>query len=365
MRKNLFKILALLMCFTVMAVVNIQAETTEQTGSHDGYFYYFRNDDRQGSVNLTLGPGGNYSVDWSDCYEFICGKGWNPGSDRTITYSGSFSPGINSWLGVYGNARMSIDAPYFVEYYVVENYGAWTPPGGTSSGTVNSDGGTYNLYRHQRSSGITGSFQYWSVRTSKRSSGTITLRNHFNAWAQLGWNLGVHTFQVMAVEGYQSTGNANITVSEGPINPTPTSQPTPSAPTKPTPTPPNPTATPTPTRPVGPTATPTRVIGNYVVSYAVQSNWGTGGTVGVTIKNNTAVAVNGWTLVFNLPSGTTISNLWNGTYTQNGTTVTVKNAGWNGTIGQSGGSANFGFNYNGSKGAGSGFTLNGTACSLQ
>ncbi|HEX3043306.1 MAG TPA: glycoside hydrolase family 11 protein, partial [Bacillota bacterium] len=66
------------MCFTVMAVVNVFAATTittNQSGTHDGYYYVFSNDGG-GSVTMTLGPGGNYSVDWSDCQSFICGKGW-------------------------------------------------------------------------------------------------------------------------------------------------------------------------------------------------------------------------------------------------------------------------------------------------
>ncbi|HEX3048154.1 MAG TPA: cellulose-binding domain-containing protein, partial [Bacillota bacterium] len=136
--------------------------------------------------------------------------------------------------------------------------------------------------------------------------------------------------------------------------------------TTPTPTNVITTVTPTPTRIITPTPTP--IPGAlYVVSYVIQSDWGNGATVGVTITNKTANAVNGWTLAFTFPGNQTISNLWNGTYTQSGASVSVKDAGFNANIPAGGGSVNFGFNlnYSGSNPKPTSFTLNGIVCGVQ
>lgn len=67
-------------------------------------------------------------------------------------------------------------------------------------------------------------------------------------------------------------------------------------------------------------------------AYAKTSDWSTGYTGQYTITNSTGSALDGWTLRFDLPAGTTISSLWNGDYSVSGQTVTVKPAGWNATV---------------------------------
>ncbi|HYH05220.1 MAG TPA: cellulose binding domain-containing protein, partial [Bacillota bacterium] len=125
-----------------------------------------------------------------------------------------------------------------------------------------------------------------------------------------------------------------------------------------------PTLPPTTTATSTPSPTPTSVLG-CAVSYTMY-DWGSGATVSITIKNNGATAINGWTLAWDFPGNQKITNLWNGSYTQNGTAVAVKNLSYNGTI-PAKGSVNFGFNiaYSGSNAKPTGFTLNGTACSVQ
>jgi endo-1,4-beta-xylanase len=144
-----------------------------------------------------------------------------------------------------------------------------------------------------------------------------------------------------------------------------TPTPTRSATVTPTPTK---SSTPTPTKTSTATPTPSATSGTgtgCTVSYSM-SDWGSGATVSVAIKNNGASAINGWKLAFSFAGNQKITNLWCGTYTQSGTSVTVTNAVYNSTI-AAGGSVNFGFNlsYSGANAKPTSFTLNGLACQAQ
>ncbi|KAG9045262.1 hypothetical protein FS837_006744, partial [Tulasnella sp. UAMH 9824] len=176
--------------------------TSSQTGTYSGYYYAISTDGNSGLICI-LGPGGQLNVTWGgNVSSWICGIGWNPGAARTITYSASLPLNGNVDLLVYGWTTNPL-----VEYHIIEVFGTYNPAtGATKKGTVATDGATYDIYQSTRVNAPsiqgTATFQqYWSVRQSKRTSGTVTTANHFNAWAAFGMRLGTFNYQIFAIEG--------------------------------------------------------------------------------------------------------------------------------------------------------------------
>ncbi|GGN07646.1 glucanase [Lentzea pudingi] len=101
--------------------------------------------------------------------------------------------------------------------------------------------------------------------------------------------------------------------------------------------------------------------GGCTATHRVTSQWN-GGYSGEIVIVNRGAAINGWTFTFSAP-GVTVTQGWNGTWTDTGDQVRVANAAWNGSIG-SGAQLNIGYNanYNGTPPFSSP-VLNGVACS--
>ncbi|MEV5313192.1 cellulase family glycosylhydrolase [Streptomyces sp. NPDC052610] len=99
------------------------------------------------------------------------------------------------------------------------------------------------------------------------------------------------------------------------------------------------------------------------VNYRVANEWLGGFQGEITIRNTGAAAVTGWTLAFSFPNGQTITNMWGGTPTQNGSAVTVAAASYTSTIPKAG-SVTLGFTgtRSATNTAPASFTLNGTTC---
>ncbi|WP_437962045.1 glycoside hydrolase family 11 protein [Sorangium sp. So ce119] len=185
---------------------------SDDIGTHCGLTYEYWKDRGEGCLTNTAD---GFRVNWNNINNLLGRKGVRPGGkDHVVTYEADYRPNGNSYLGVYGWTRSPL-----IEYYIIDSWGNWRPPGGEGFvGTVDSDGGTYDIYKTQRVNqpsidGTATFYQFWSVRKEKRTSGTITVANHFDAWGRQGLTLGTFYEVSLVVEGYQSSGSADVKVS--------------------------------------------------------------------------------------------------------------------------------------------------------
>ena len=198
-----------------------QTVITENTiGEEDGYGYELWKD--EGDTSMTLTGDGTFSCEWNNInsalfrrgQKFDCTKTWQELGDISVDYEVDYEPIGNSYLCLYGWTREPL-----VEYYIVDSWGSWRPPGAASIDTITVDGAEYDVYRtlreEQPSIDGTATFeQYWSVRKEKRTEGTIDASAHFNAWESLGMPMGKFYEASLTVEGYQSSGKAAVLKNE-------------------------------------------------------------------------------------------------------------------------------------------------------
>lgn len=219
-------LLAAAVCLTFTPLPTASAATViteNKTGTEDGYAYELWKDN--GNTSMALTGGGTFSCEWSNINNCLFRKGkkydctqtYDQLGNITIEYGVDYQPNGNSYMCVYGWTRNPL-----VEYYIVETWGSWRPPGATSAlGTVYADGGTYDIYKTTRVNqpsidGNTTFDQYWSVRQSKPSAngtkieGTISVSQHFKAWEQVGLKMGKMYEVALNIEGYQSSGKATV-----------------------------------------------------------------------------------------------------------------------------------------------------------
>ena len=93
------------------------------------------------------------------------------------------------------------------------------------------------------------------------------------------------------------------------------------------------------------------------------NDWGSGFTADLTVTNRGSDVIDGWTLTYAYSGNQRLVNGWNGSWSQSGSTVTVRNAAHNGRI-AAGAAVTTGaqFSYSGTNTAPTSFSVNGTAC---
>ncbi len=190
--------------------------TDSAIGEEDGFSYELWKD--SGITTMTLTGDGKFTCEWTDINnalfrtgkKFDCTETYKEIGNIELEYEVDYQPDGNSYLCLYGWTREPL-----VEYYVVDSWGSWRPPGGNPVGTIEVDGGVYDVYRTLRVNqpsidGNTTFEQYWSVRQEKRTEGTINAAAHFMNWEALGMKMGKMYEAALTVEGYQSKGKAEI-----------------------------------------------------------------------------------------------------------------------------------------------------------
>ncbi len=193
--------------------------------SYDDYTYEFWNQDDKGNAAMGLRADGSFEVAWEGIFNMLARNGMRPGNDvTTVDYTvEEYQATSASYLCVYGWFYNG-DYEDLVEYYIVDNWKNYDPSGNaTYYGSVIVDGVTYKLYTSERvqqpSINGTATFtQYWSIRDQSelRTSGTIDVPAHFQAWEEAGLSIGSTRYEVsFCVEGYGGdsggSGHANVT----------------------------------------------------------------------------------------------------------------------------------------------------------
>jgi endo-1,4-beta-xylanase len=143
-----------------------------------------------------------FSASWNNNSDFLARVGLEFGNagksyDKYGTLKADFaftkngSGGGYSYIGIYGWTNNPC-----VEWYIVDDKFGTMPfnaYNATQKGTATIDGEVYKLFQNKtngtggsRCSGVTQWDQYWSIRQKARQCGTITISEHFKAWADAG-----------------------------------------------------------------------------------------------------------------------------------------------------------------------------------
>ena len=206
----------------------IRSPDEHMIGEFGGYKFELWNKDRQGEAEMQPDDH-SFTCSWSGIDNFIArmGKHFAEGKDHTayddivLDYDVDYSPNGNSYLSVYGWTQNPL-----VEYYIVEGWGSWAPPGsgGEKRGSVSLNGNKYDIYRVTRYNqptieGTSTFHQYWSVRQTSGSQngitnhmkGSVDVSKHFKAWESAGLDMSGSLYDVtLSIEGFQSDGYANV-----------------------------------------------------------------------------------------------------------------------------------------------------------
>ncbi|WP_437962214.1 glycoside hydrolase family 11 protein [Sorangium sp. So ce119] len=183
-----------------------------------------------GSGCMTVhGVGATFSAEWNNVEDFLARVGLDFNQTRKHAQIGTFSAdfahtkteegGGLTYIGIYGWTVNPLR-----EFYILDDWGS-AKPGGFSSdgtprdevGTLTADGETYDVWKKTRVNkpAITGPSetfdQYFSIRRTARTCGTISVSEHFTKWEGLGLSLGnLHEVKLL-IEAQSNSGTIKFT----------------------------------------------------------------------------------------------------------------------------------------------------------
>jgi hypothetical protein len=291
---------------------------------------------------MTWLENGIANIDWWNLH-----NGVSTGNNNSSSLYGSAQYGDYGMLSSGGSSEPAADTP-FPPYYGLQMLHYLFSPGDT----MVSSSSSRSLVAVHAVKQANGNLAVLLINKDPSNNYTVSLglNGYSSSTSSTVYTYGENSSAITATSGSSSS----VTIApyslttvilhpgSGPI-PTPTSTP------------------PTPT----PTSTPVSTSACQVI-YTVSSQWSGGFNATLSITNTGTTAINGWTLQFSFPGSQTVTQGWNGNFSQSGNVVTVTNASYNGSIPAGAtlsGTPGFNGSSSGSNPLPTSFTLNGVTCS--
>lgn len=196
--------------------------SSNMSGNVGGGYSYTIWSSGSGGCITPYGVDATFKATWNNSGDFLARVGLTLGRNKTFDQYGAFAADFNetksgtaggfSYIGIYG---WSVDPLH--EYYIVDDWFGSRPNPGTKVGSITVDGGTYDILTHQQVNqpaiiGGNQTFtQFWSLRTTPRTCGHISISEHFKAWKNAGMVLGKLVEAKILIEAGGGTGNIVFT----------------------------------------------------------------------------------------------------------------------------------------------------------
>jgi endo-1,4-beta-xylanase len=208
------KIILAVLTAGCIAGVTQQSNAAYSSGTDHGFFWSLYREGGSGSISFPYANqyAGNFQINYSSVNDIVGGKGWNPGSARTVGYNIGSQSGSYNFVGVYGWTTSPL-----IEFYVAER-GSVT--GGTFVNNVNIDGHSYSFYKLRRvnAPSIIGTATFWQYKDTwggapLGQNRSVNMGSHINNWRNNGGQgFGTHNYMIFALEAWGGkSGSINAT----------------------------------------------------------------------------------------------------------------------------------------------------------